>query len=273
MIVACPGCETKFNVPDDKYAPGRKARCSSCGNVFALPEIDDSVAPQTPFVEQAAPDAPDEKFPAMPEEGYFQEPDDVVLPTAGGAPSRGRKIKKLLAVLGIVCLATLLGYGGYKVFSSFRGGKQTTAPAGPTAAELAQQELAERLALKNVRQYMVTNNDKAGRMMVVEGKVINNFTVPKDLIKLEVTLYDDKGKALAVKEQYCGITLSLFQLQILSKKELEDALNNRLDILSNNTNILPKKDVPFITVFFNPPETAYELGVKIVDAKDPAPKK
>ncbi len=278
MIVACPSCETKFNVPDDKYAPGRKARCSSCGHVFALPELDaipdiaDLTAPQAPPVAPSAPVAaePPAAEPAAAEGNYpFEEPDDVVLPPSG-ASSRPAKIKRLALAIAVVCLAVLLGYGGYKVFSSFR---KPVAPVGPTAGEIAQQELVKNLALENVRQYIVNNNEKAGRMVVVEGRVVNNFKTPKEWIKLEVTLYDDKGKALASREQYCGVSLSLFQLQILSKKELEEALNNRVDVLANNTNVQPGQKVPFLTIFFAPPESTYEFGVKIVDVKDPAQKK
>ncbi len=290
MIASCPSCETKFNVPDHAYVPGRKARCSNCGHVFALPELTDPFSASSPSSPPPAPartepvraesaplsgNIPDTPASGEPrEETSFQEPDDVVLAPAGGkAPASGRWKNKsrVLILAGIFCVLVLLGYGGYKVFSSFS--KPAPTPDANAGKEAAQQELVKHLALENVRQYVVANNEKAGRMVVVEGEVVNNFSVPKELILLEVTLYDDKGKPVAARQQYCGIVLSLFQLQILSKQELEDALKNQVEILTNNTNIQPKKKVPFITVFFNPPDTTYEFGVKIVDVKDPAPKK
>ena len=37
MIVACPNCETKFNLPEDKIAPaGSKVKCSKCSHVFKV---------------------------------------------------------------------------------------------------------------------------------------------------------------------------------------------------------------------------------------------
>lgn len=277
MIVTCPNCETKFNVPDDKYAPGRKARCSSCGHVFPLPELADDAYEREPVVSVQAAGAFDAPAPGdLPEDEALlasRELDDVVLPRGIEplAPAPRKRTKMLaLAAAGVVCLLILLGYGGYKVFSSF------SKPAPDTTAstkDTAQQEMVKHLALENVRQYVVTNNEKAGRMVVVEGKVVNNFTTPKELILLEVTLYDDKGKPVAVRQQYCGIVLSLFQLQILSKQELEDALKNQVEILTNNTNIQPKKEVPFLTIFFSPPENTYEFGVKIIGVQNPAPKK
>ena len=35
MIIGCPNCETKYNLPDDKIPPeGRKVKCSKCGHMF-----------------------------------------------------------------------------------------------------------------------------------------------------------------------------------------------------------------------------------------------
>ncbi|MCC8194613.1 MAG: DUF3426 domain-containing protein, partial [Deltaproteobacteria bacterium] len=126
------------------------------------------------------------------------------------------------------------------------------------------------LALENVRQYTVTENENTGPMVVVEGAVVNNFDAPKDLVLLEVTLFDNKGNALVLREQYCGVVLSLLQLRTLSKPAIESALTSQYMILTNNTDIPPGGRVPFTTVFFDLPNSAYEFEVKIVDAQDPA---
>ena len=36
MIVTCPNCSTKFNLPETQAAPGAKLRCSVCKHVFQL---------------------------------------------------------------------------------------------------------------------------------------------------------------------------------------------------------------------------------------------
>ncbi len=36
MIVACPKCSTKYNLPDEQFRPGAKARCTVCAEVFPL---------------------------------------------------------------------------------------------------------------------------------------------------------------------------------------------------------------------------------------------
>ncbi|SBV94610.1 conserved hypothetical protein [uncultured delta proteobacterium] len=314
MIVTCPQCETKFDIPDDKYRPGRKARCSNCGNVFALPELDDAVSPEgaaapagmaaatPPRAEEAASfDAADEAFADIADEeladdapeGDIAAPpasvDDVVSPLAKKAA--GNKIsKKKLILLGGMCLVVaLLAYGGIMVYSAVfappkgtdpvratdgstvesLGGKTRSADQEKEAARLA---AVRRLSLENVRQYTVTENEKTGPMVVVEGAVVNNFETPKDLILLEITLYDAKGNALVMREQYCGVTLSLLQLRTLPQAAIEGALVNQSVILSNNTDILPGSSVRFTSVFFDLPHSAYEFEVKIIDVQDPAKK-
>lgn len=368
MIVTCPNCETKFEIPDDKYRPGRKARCSNCGHVFVLPEAEvpaPVVAPAPPAppaapaaaIPAAAPDIPISgteisSFDAMlrdienslPEEGSpvddtgfppqkedagtnAKEPvaaamdmepkeptavideeaappvppvspasvDDIVPPP----PAKGKRRipipavsinrKRLLLILGIALVVALLGYGGIMVFSALFSSPKTTDPARVTDGsvveslggrasqadlekEAARQAAVRRLALENVRQYTVIDNENTGSMVVVEGSVINNFDTPKDLVLLEVTLFDKNGNALVLREQYCGITLTPLQLRTLSKAAIENALANQSSIIINNTDIPPGGSVAFATVFFDLPRGAYEFEVKIIDVQDPAPR-
>ena len=265
MIVSCPSCETTFAIPDEAYAPGRKARCSNCAHVFSLPELkEELVQEQAPpaFTPQEPPESPDgqTELPPYVDEVMGMTEEELELPAR--PKSKGKLIA--LALAGLICLGGL-GYGGYFIYKLWRS-DDVSAAKSPDAA---QQELVKNLALANVRQYMITNNERVGRMAVVEGKVINNFTTPKELIRVEVTLYDSKGAVLSARQQYAGVTLSLFQLQVLSKDELCKALDNRIEILTNNVNIQPGAEVPFMAVFFDPPQGALEFGVKIIDVKDP----
>lgn len=319
MIVTCPQCETKFDIPDDKYRPGRKARCSNCGNVFPLPELDDAVSPEgsdaafadpaaaasrtedAPSFDAASFDAADAAFEDItdddmtddaPEGGMPSPPasvDDIVSPPAKKAAGT-RPGKKKLVLLGGMCLVlALLVYGGIMVYTAVFAPPKVTDPAratdgstveslgGKTSSADQEKEAARlaavrRLSLENVRQYTVTENEKTGPMVVVEGSVVNNFETPKDLILLEITLFDDKGNALIMREQYCGVTLSLLQLRTLPQAAIEGALVNQSVILSNNTDILPGSSVRFTSVFFDLPHSAYEFEVKIIDVQDPAKK-
>ncbi|MBF0482124.1 MAG: zinc-ribbon domain-containing protein [Desulfovibrionaceae bacterium] len=147
---------------------------------------------------------------------------------------------------------------------------QTAAPAPPPAEEKKPEDASKNLALTGVRQYMV-DNAKAGNIFVIEGKVKNNFTTAKEYIKIEASLFDEKGVSLATKQIVAGNTVSYFQLQSLGVEELEAALNSQVGILTNNVNVRPGGDVPFMVVFYNPPESLQEFGVKVIDSKDPVP--
>ena len=128
-----------------------------------------------------------------------------------------------------------------------------------------------KFSFKDLRQFYV-NNDKAGQLFIIEGKVVNNFSKPKELIEVEAQLFDDKGQVLDSQRLLCGNSLSLFQLEVQSKEEIEAALASKVGILSNNTLLKPGMDTPFMVVFFKPSPAVKEYVINVVEAKNP-PKK
>lgn len=174
-------------------------------------------------------------------------------------PVKGRsRLGKILAVLLLVLACAGGGYWYFKYFAT-----KTDTP--PSEQELAKK--VELLTMRNVRQYYV-DNEKVGKVFVIEGKVVNEFPDPKELVSVEAAIYDKDKKALATKKQMGGVQLSLFQLQVLSEKEMESFLNNKVEILTNNTNVPRGGEVPFMVLFYGPPEGIAEFGVRIVDVKD-----
>lgn len=288
MILVCPQCETTFALPDELYKPGRKARCSQCGFVFPMPEI--------PGEKDA--DKPEEKLPS---------PDSSSSPKDADSPDPAAKPKKLGKLGGLreavkrrrpktrkgnlialaalfICVVGIL-YGGAMMFGLISSGKkaqveqtepvkdeaQLAAEAEAEKARLKAEELKARvkdLALADVNQY-VLDNEILGRLVVIQGRVVNNFTTPKDLIRVQARLFDREGRELASATQLCGAALSVFQLRVLNAADMTAALNNKIEILSNNTNIMPGKSVPFMVVFQGQPEGMYEFEVRPVDASDP----
>ena len=138
---------------------------------------------------------------------------------------------------------------------------EESSPASSTIAKLE---------LLDVTQYQV-KNEKIGRLVVIEGKVRNNFSDARELISLEAELHDKDGKVLATRRQIAGISLSPFQLEVLDKTELENTLNRKLDIITSNINVMPGAEVPFTVVFSDIPAGASDYKVRIVDASVPAP--
>lgn len=190
---------------------------------------------------------------------FTYEP-EVPLAEQGPLPDMPIKKKLPLLKIAVALVLVLACAGGGWWYYTIKG----------AAKQHSEQDIAkqiELLTMRNVRQYQV-DNEKVGKVFVVEGRVLNEFPQPKELITLEAALYDKDRKTLVSKKQLGGAQLSLFQLQVLSEKEMESFLNNKVEILTNNTNVPHGGEVPFMVLFYAPPNEMAEFGVKIVDARD-----
>ncbi|MYL82206.1 DUF3426 domain-containing protein [Desulfovibrio aerotolerans] len=240
------------------------------------------------------PDVEDD-FPGAPVKPGFSLDDVADLSLSGGRPSKERR-KRLLIIGGVLVFLVVVTLAAVHFLDLWPGRKaakdaaqtapaetatpageaakpadKAAAPATPAAPGAQKPEEAAKvkdIMLQNVRQYYVSN-EKAGQLFVIEGKAVNNFKAPKEMIKLEASLFDEKGGTLAAKEELAGNTVSLFQLQVMTRDELKNALASQVGVLTNNTNIAPAGEVPFMMVFFDPPEAVKEFGVKVIDVKDP----
>ncbi len=243
MIVICPNCSTKFNLPDESAIPGAKLRCSVCKHVFPLPE-----------------DVGEEELSLAPKES---ETGIAPLPIPEVGKQKNTSASLIILVLLLCAVAGGTWYAWMHT-SLLDGIKSVILPE----SQQEKTDLVSLIALRGMRQYNV-NNDKLGNLSVIEGKAVNGFNEPRELIRIEAALYDAEGKTLVSKQQLAGGRVSLFQLQMLTEQELEQALTSKIDIMTNNTNVAPAGEVPFMVVFYNPPDNATEYGVKIIDAKLP----
>lgn len=184
-------------------------------------------------------------------------------PKDAGAAKKKKLIIIASAAIGLLLVAAALFF--FKPWTRFNipfiGGAKSE-----KAADNA--EKVKDIALRNVRQYYIPN-EKAGQIFVVEGKAVNNFATPKERIKIEVSLFDEKGHVLVSKQLLCGNTLSQFQLQVQGEEEINSSLTSEVGILTSNTYLKTGMDTPFMAVFFKPPDQVKEFGVKVIDALDP----
>ncbi len=237
MIITCPNCKTQFNLPETQIISNSKLRCSICKHVFPLPENNNI---------------------------HHQKTDLNLAVDTSRQPKKSKKtFKKILILILIIVVSAVI----YSVLN-FPQSNDFIQKLLSSKKEEQPADLTHLIALNGVVQYNI-NNEKIGNISVIEGKVVNGFPDPRELIRLEASLYDKKGNVLISKQQLAGTSVSLFQLQVLGEQELEHALTNKIDILANNTNIPEKGEVPFMIVFYNPPENATEFGVKVIDARLP----
>ncbi len=273
MVITCPNCDTQFNLANELYMPGRKARCSVCANTFVLPAVvpDDSDEPES---------AQDAGFGSLPNElnevaapvgansadTVKEGKKDKKAKAKDGAAKSGGKLKKVLLLLAVLLCLCGLAVGGYIIYVQNFAFK---APAAdPVAERISNIDKVRDLLLIDV-QHKYVQNVNLGPLVVITGKVRNNFSTPKDKIKVEAALLDKNGKVLAVQQQYCGIVVPEFQLQVKGKQEIAQALDNRFEMLANNINVMPGIEVPFMVVFVYPPSDMVEYTVMVVDVADP----
>jgi len=295
-----------FDFPDD-LAP-TPPRAGAAGGVAAMPDdgVPDGLFHSESYNGASAskkkhdpePDL-DDDFPGGPVKPGFSLDDVADLSKSGSRMSKERR-KRLLIIAGALVFlvaATLAAVHFLDLWPGKKAAKQAAqtptsetaaspgdaakpaadkpaapgtpaAPGAPAAQRPEEAAKVKDIMLQNVRQYYVSN-EKAGQLFVIEGKAVNNFKTPKEMIKLEASLFDEKGGTLTAKEELAGNTVSLFQLQVMTRDELKNALASQVGVLTNNTNIAPAGEVPFMMVFFDPPETVKEFGVKVVDVADP----
>lgn len=268
MIITCPNCQSKFNLPDQQARKGVQLRCSVCKYVFDLPDTGGQMPGQgpEPAPRGAAPPAPS----AGPVRGKDRDAGLSMEGKADSQPRQGEKKSRKGCVVVLFLLLLLAGGGAAAwIFAGDVVRAYLPAILGHTSAPA--KDMISRITFRGVRQYTLSN-EKTGSIIVIEGKAVNGFTEARELIKIEASLFDKDGKLLDKKQQMAGTSVSLFQLQVLGEKELEQALGNRIEILSNNTNVPLNGEVPFMIVFYKPAETVTEFGVTVVEAKAP-PKK
>lgn len=199
--------------------------------------------------------------------------DDFLNSLGGGSVDAPKKAaanpKKKMIILGAALAALALIIAALFIFKPWT--KMNIPFLGSLSGKKETAENADKvkdIALRNVRQYYIPN-EKAGNIFVVEGKAVNNFASPKERIKVEITLFDEKGHVLVAKQMLCGNTLSQFQLQVQSEEEIAASLGSEVGILTSNTYLKTGMDTPFMAVFFKPPDAVKEFGVKVIDALDP----
>ena len=311
MNVTCPQCKTVYRLPDDKAKAGVKLRCSACRHVFVLPEeapadlpltLDEEEKQETPSplamsgLEGSEPRASLDEGLSFGETSTSREDSlDMTMDASGiaggdeqsdeqydeDAPVQAEaldmpeeKKSRFEGMFGLLlCIAIIAGGVWAWQNTNYLDGLKTLFSSEELTAEKVSAEpddIISELKIVEHRGYPLKNK-KIGELLVIEGKVRNNFTTARELISLEAELYGADGKVLASRRQVAGVSLSPFQLEVLDKTELENTLNRKLDIITSNINVLPGAEVPFTVVFSDVPAGASDYKVRIIEASMPKP--
>ncbi|MEW5772033.1 MAG: DUF3426 domain-containing protein [Thermodesulfobacteriota bacterium] len=300
--VKCTVCEHRFTVePASKGAVhdqdiedlfGDSGDFGESGSEFAaaldnLNEPEEAAAPKAPaakggyeipedLASASAEDLSGEAAPAKKGDGAGMSLDGGFSLEAKPKKEKAAGGRRKGLVIGIAAGALLLLAGAAAGLYFFKPGLIPGLGAKPAAEEAGakpvDQAQVENITLDKIRQYYV-DNEKAGRLFVVEGVAVNDFDAPKELIVVEVGLFDASGQMVASKRQLAGNVLSLYNLQILEWDKIESGLVNESGVAANNMFVQPKGEVPFMVAMANTPEAVSEFVIKVVEVKDPPPQK
>ena len=107
----------------------------------------------------------------------------------------------------------------------------------------------------------------SGTLFVIKGKVANSGKGPSDGIGIRVTLQGKNNETLAEKTAFAGNILDAASLRQLDRTGIDAAMSNRFGVGKVNKEITPGKSLPFLVVFFDPPEGIEAIKVTAIDAR------
>lgn len=251
MLLTCPNCRTKYRIDESNLDPeGNRFKCSRCGYIFtASPQDGEAEVENEQLIETREIDVSTGQ--ASGENAFYSF-------------EKKRNFKKL--ILFVVPILVLVGIGitGYLFYPEL---KVLNPLMKENSAQVVQKNTSEnsqvqKIALQNVRQYIVKNK-KIGQILVVEGSAKNNFPKPKKNIRLRAQLFSKDGTVTREKTFLCGHTLSLFKLQILSKEKMLENFSKE------GSEVVPSgKEAKFMSVFYNPSEKLAEFSLQVVGAEN-----
>jgi predicted Zn finger-like uncharacterized protein len=211
MIVQCEQCNKKFKLnPELINRSVVRVRCSSCKHVFRVSR------PEKVDVMEAALAAQEVKSP----------------PPSIRKPSSRRLLLFLIPLLIIAGSIALWLYVPW--------------PLKPKPVEKSTG--IEQLHLVETRGYFV-ENQKAGQLFVIQGRVRNEFSKPLRWIHLRAKIYTSDGETARQLDFYAGNILSTQQLQNMTLDKLLALVQSRPASKDQAQVIGSRQEVSF-TVFF-----------------------
>ena len=123
----------------------------------------------------------------------------------------------------------------------------------------------KRLSFRDLSGSFV-DSEKAGRLFVVKGLVINKYPDKRSFIRIRSNILGSKGTVVKSKIVYAGNPISDKELLSLSMEEIDNRLRDKLGKNKMNTNILPDSSVHFMIVFSNLPKDVSEFEVEAISS-------
>ena len=170
----------------------------------------------------------------------------------------GKPSVALLALLFVI----LAGGGAYLAFTGTGQKTLRTLIPGMESLWLGGKESVKPYSIGNLIGYYEMG-DQAGRMFVIKGVATNQGRKEKSGIRIRAELLDGNHQTIAEKTVYAGNIIK--GLRSTEQEKIETAMSNRFGDKLSNVDVAPGKSVPFMLVFFDPPEGIEEYRMEALD--------
>jgi len=118
---------------------------------------------------------------------------------------------------------------------------------------------------KTITSMFITNS-KAGRLLVIRGKIKNEYDQPRSFVKVTGKLYQKGNKLTKTATVYCGNVLSDPQLAGMDIGAINKKMENKFGDKRSNLKIKTGKMVPFMIVFDKLPRNLDEYTVEVAES-------
>ena len=225
-------------------------------DLFASPDMEAGLGRILPPPEEyPAEENPAERYP--PEEMAEPEP-------RRKAPSRRASSRSTLLVGSVLCVLLLLAAGVF-YFGTTKSGREQLGTVFPGWATPPGSVAKTPYDIRNVK-WAIEKETASGTLFVVKGEVANFGSVPSAGIRIQATLLGKDNQALVEKAAFAGNLLDEASLRKMDRPAIDGAMSNRFGAGDVNKEIPTGKVLPFVIIFFDPPEMISALKVNAVDA-------
>ncbi|MDR1165016.1 MAG: zinc-ribbon domain-containing protein [Deltaproteobacteria bacterium] len=222
-----------------------------------------------------------------------QDPrEEVVRPRPNPIKPRSRKPdrRKTLYLAGAIVLALILASA---LFLSLKGSVTRSAPSALQSADPLEPGFGEEGApegesgadetagaensteklnfAQNNTTHHYRKNASAGNILIITGRIANNFEDRRSFIRVRGLLKGADGVVVAQREAFAGNYLTEQELVTLPMSEILARLQIRGGQNSSNLNVMPGDSVPFMLVFDKLPADLDEYVVECVSSVSAGP--
>lgn len=279
MIVQCEQCDTKFQIADDKIGPdGAWLRCGKCQHVFHLePPKPEEEAPPVGTKVDLAEGADEEQAPA---DELDLGLDEDLVPT--GKAKGGGVFRAVFWLLAVVLVVILVGLGGLVAMDRLQLNPELVQQArkipgvgdlldqvGVGAAVETGEDLASQIRDINLVDHRVyiRSNAKAGRLLVIQGKVTSQRNDKRIAVKVRGRLLDRDGSVVSEDTVFAGTAFNANELREMDPAEMKSRLSKAEGSNYGRYVLEPKGYLPFMIIFVNPPGNVTEFTAEVVGSE------